>query len=73
MYWTAYSKNGTVTGPMVYVNYGTVDDYLRLNKVRISLPLFFLGSLFSRLKTVYQENYELLFGNILEYFLIFME
>ncbi|KAM3728739.1 Glutamate carboxypeptidase [Dirofilaria immitis] len=37
VYWAAYSRNGTVTGPIVYVNYGTTDDYKRLDKYGISL------------------------------------
>uniref|UniRef100_A0A1I8ENG1 PA domain-containing protein n=1 Tax=Wuchereria bancrofti TaxID=6293 RepID=A0A1I8ENG1_WUCBA len=37
VYWAAYSANGTVIGPVVYVNYGTIDDYKRLYKYGISL------------------------------------
>ncbi|VDK79354.1 unnamed protein product [Onchocerca ochengi] len=37
VYWAAYSQNGTVIGPIVYVNYGTIDDYKRLDKYGISL------------------------------------
>ncbi|EFO20077.1 hypothetical protein LOAG_08413 [Loa loa] len=37
VYWAAYSENGTVTGSVVYVNYGTVNDYKRLDKYEISL------------------------------------
>uniref|UniRef100_A0A915PWL7 Peptidase M28 domain-containing protein n=1 Tax=Setaria digitata TaxID=48799 RepID=A0A915PWL7_9BILA len=37
LYWVAYSGNGSVTGLMVYVNYGTADDYARLDKYGISV------------------------------------
>ncbi|VDM99212.1 unnamed protein product [Thelazia callipaeda] len=37
LYWTAYSANGTALGPVVYVNYGIQDDYVRLEKQGISI------------------------------------
>uniref|UniRef100_A0A0K0EN07 Peptidase M28 domain-containing protein n=1 Tax=Strongyloides stercoralis TaxID=6248 RepID=A0A0K0EN07_STRER len=35
--WLAYAKNGTVTGSVVYANYGKLDDYEILDKKGISL------------------------------------
>uniref|UniRef100_A0A0N5BHI1 PA domain-containing protein n=1 Tax=Strongyloides papillosus TaxID=174720 RepID=A0A0N5BHI1_STREA len=35
--WLAYAKNGTVTGSIVYANYGKLDDYEVLDKKNISL------------------------------------
>ncbi|VDK67579.1 unnamed protein product, partial [Anisakis simplex] len=37
VYWTAYSKNGTAEGSIVYANYGTFDDYAQLDRVGVSL------------------------------------
>ncbi|HLJ28713.1 MAG TPA: transferrin receptor-like dimerization domain-containing protein [Candidatus Angelobacter sp.] len=35
--YNAYSIDGDVTGPLVYVNYGTRDDYAQLDKLGISV------------------------------------
>src|SRR5579872_38973 len=35
--YNAYSVDGDVTGPLVYVNYGTRDDYAQLDKLGISV------------------------------------
>lgn len=33
VWWNAYSQNGSATSEIVYVNYGTSDDYKMLEKV----------------------------------------
>lgn len=33
VWWNAYSPNGTVDSSIVYVNYGTIEDYHMLDKV----------------------------------------
>ncbi|XP_057447245.1 probable glutamate carboxypeptidase LAMP1 [Lotus japonicus] len=33
----AYAKSGTATGPVVYVNYGRVEDYLTLGKMGVNV------------------------------------
>uniref|UniRef100_A0A8R1XT94 Peptidase M28 domain-containing protein n=1 Tax=Onchocerca volvulus TaxID=6282 RepID=A0A8R1XT94_ONCVO len=43
VYWAAYSQNGTVIGPIVYVNYGTIDDYKRLDKVQLAVKRGAIG------------------------------
>jgi N-acetylated-alpha-linked acidic dipeptidase len=35
--YNAYSLDGDVTGPLVYVNYGTRDDYDQLDRLRVSV------------------------------------
>src|ERR1700678_2680742 len=35
--YNAYSKDGDVTGPLVYVNYGAPDDYVKLEAMGVSV------------------------------------
>lgn len=37
VWWNAYSKNGTAVGTIVYVNYCTNEDYLEIDRLKMSL------------------------------------
>ena len=36
-WWQAYSASGNVTGELVYVNYGRIEDYTALNASGVNL------------------------------------
>uniref|UniRef100_A0A0N5A7K4 Peptidase_M28 domain-containing protein n=1 Tax=Syphacia muris TaxID=451379 RepID=A0A0N5A7K4_9BILA len=60
VYWTAYSKNGSVEAPIVYVNYCTTDDFNHLSQINVSVKnkivLCRYGKLF-RGQLVYNAEY----------------
>ena len=36
MTWNGYSASGNVTGPLVYVNYGTFEDFAKIANVNLT-------------------------------------